>query len=203
MKIEDPDQQETLFNLLEDNLIDNAENGTQATNAEVVAAKDSWTKLKAKLKFFYDIDLLQSQARTKLRHIKQNNRIAKQLLVDILELWKLAEYAEDDEQILTILLLALRDPQVKLQYELSLLKTSTTWTLENVIEYADTFAANKPKLFQADPSVKKASSRGGGGGGRGFGRGSRRPFGGSFGNRNQSSAKLVDTFTIKTLIALL
>ena len=57
--------------------------------------------------------------------IKQNNRTAKQLLVDILELWKLAEYTEDEEQILTTLLLALRDPQVKLQYELSLLKTST------------------------------------------------------------------------------
>ena len=125
LKIDDPEQQETLFNLLEDNLIDNAESGTQATNAEVVAAKNPWTKLKAKLKFFYDIDLLKSQARTKLRHIKQNNRTAKQLLVDILKLWKLAEYTEDEEQILTTLLLALRDPQVKLQYELSLLKTST------------------------------------------------------------------------------
>ena len=116
-------------------------------------------------------------------------------MVDILELWKLAEYTEDEEQILTTLLLALRDPQVKLQYELSLLKTSTKWTLENVIEYADTFAASKPKSFEAESSVKKASSRGSRGGSRGTGnrgfrgQGSRRPFGGSFGNRGTGRQK--------------
>ena len=184
--ITDPDEKSKLFKLLERNLKEPAEDGTSDNNAAVKTAKNSWDRLKAKLKYFYDLDKLTSQARAKLKNVRQNDKSAKQLLVDILELWKLAEYTADEEQVLTTLLLALRDPEVKIQYELSLLPGNTKWTLETIVQYADTFAANKPKNSNSDFSVKKTTYRGRGRG-RSGGRGNRGSFRGSFSYNNQSS----------------
>ena len=90
--IEDPKECAKLFQLLEPDLKESAEEGTSVNNAQVKAATDEWKRLKAKLNFFYDVDKLKSQAREKVHNIKQQHRSAKQLLVDILELWKLADF---------------------------------------------------------------------------------------------------------------
>ena len=145
LKITDPDERSKLIKLIEYDLTEAADNGIADANDLVKAEKDSYGQIKQKIKIFFGIKKLKEQARDKLSKVTQGERSANQLLIDILELWDLAEYGDENsqEQIQEILLRALRDQDIRLQYQLSQLPGRTPLTLESIIAYANEFAIYK------------------------------------------------------------
>ena len=153
--------------MLEYKLAETAENGVSDANKEVVAKKDPYEKIKEKVKIFYGIKKLRDQARDRLNTIKQGERSANQLLVDILELWNLSEYADDQEKIKEILLRALNDQDIKLQYHISEFPDRETLTVEGIIAYANEFALHKKPTHYRANRVWRGGNRRGGRRGRG------------------------------------
>ena len=91
------------------------------------------------------------KARKKLTNIKQGDRSANQLLVDILELYEVAEYTTDSgEFVIETLLNALKDPEVKAHYIYSKLKTKLT--VSQIVQYANVIAEAKQEQRQATPA---------------------------------------------------
>ena len=145
LKITDANKKAKLFKLLEFELTEAADSGILDTNADVTTKTEAYAKIQEKVKQFYGIKKLKVQARDKLSKITQGDKSANQLFVDILELWDLSEYGDDnsDEQIKEILLRALNDKEIKLQYELSQLPGRTQLTVEGIVAYANEFALHK------------------------------------------------------------
>ena len=180
--IGDPDEKSKLIKLLEYELTEFANAGIPDTDALVVAAKDdAYKKIKAKIYIFYGIPKLKEAARDKLTKITQGDKSANQLLIEIGELWSLAEYGEQgsNEHIREILLRGLRDQEIRLQYQLSLLPGRTPLTTEGIVAYANEFslhrAANVNNSYRAHRVYRggRNQNRGRGGGfigGRGQGR---------------------------------
>ena len=172
--IEDPDEQSRLIKLLEYELTECANAGIPDTDALVVAAKDdAYKKIKAKIYVFYGIPKLKEAARDKLTKITQGDKSANQLLIEIGELWSLAEYGEQGskEHIREILLRGLRDQEIRLQYQLSLLPGRTPLTTEGIVAYANEFslhrAANVNNAYRAHRVYRGGRNQNRGRGGRG------------------------------------
>ena len=92
-----------------------------------------------------------SRARKKLTNIKQGDRSANQLLINILELYEVAEYTTDSgEFVIETLLSALKDPEVKAHYIYSKLKTKLT--VSQIVQYAYVIAEVKQEQRQAAPA---------------------------------------------------
>ena len=171
LNIEDPEEKKKLFELLDNTIADDAESGILATDDRVKGEKDPWKNLKLKIKYFYQIDRLKQKARTKLNKIKQGDRSANQLLVDILKLYEAAEYGTDSgEYVIETLLNALKDKEVKVHYAYSELPDRKKLTVSQIVEYANVIADAKQEEKQAaaaanvhkveEETVKKVYGRG-------------------------------------------
>ena len=161
LKITDADEKSKLVKLIEYDLAEAADNGVPDANTAVAAEKDSYGKIKQKIKIFFGIKKLKEQARDKLSKVTQGDRSANQLLIDIIELWDLAEYGEENsqEQIKEILLRALRDQDIRLQYQLSQLPGRTPLTVESIIAYANEFAIYKASSSSRVNKVYRGGNR--------------------------------------------
>ena len=134
---------------------------TLDTNADVTAKTEAYAKIQEKVKQFYGIKKLKVQARD-ISKITQGDKSANQLFVEILELWNLSEYGEDnsEEQIKEILLRALKDDEIKLQYELSLLPGRTKLTVEGIVAYANEFALHKKASHYRTNQIQRGGFQG-------------------------------------------
>ena len=126
-----------------------------------------------KLGIYFQVEKLRNSAQTKLKNIKQKpGQPAIDVKIEIEQLWIEAGYADDgekDKHILRILLDALIDPEIKLQYEYSLMPNKTALTIDQVLQVANVIALHKPKTTSYHTTNVNKIQRGGG-----RGRGGRR-----------------------------
>ena len=166
LDITDAAQKVKIFNLVEYKLSDAVKKGVKD---ELVADEgDDWKKFTKKLGIYFQTEKIQSSAQSRLKNIKQKpGQPAIDVKIEIEELWIEAGYGtggEKDKHILQILLEALHDPEIKLQYQYSLMPNKTPLTIDQFLEVANVIALHKPKTsYHTTNKVQ----RGGGGKGRG------------------------------------
>ena len=144
--ITDADQKVKIFNLVEYQL---SEKVNKIKDELVAAETDNWKKFTKKLKIYFQTSKLESAAQKRLKDIKQKvGQAAIDVQIEIEESWVEAGYAGDgekDKHILQILLAALFDEEVRLQYQYSLMPGKTPLTIDQVIEVANVLALQKSK----------------------------------------------------------
>ena len=146
LDITDAAQKVKIFSLVEYKLSDAVNKGVK--DELVSAEEDEWKKFTKKLGIYFQTEKIQSSAQTRLKEIKQKpGQTAIDVKIEIEQLWIEAGYSSDgekDKHILQILLSALKDPEIKLQYQYSLMPNKTPLTIDQVIEVANVIALHKP-----------------------------------------------------------
>ena len=146
LEISDPDRKVKIFSLAEYELAKKAKSGIP--DSSVSGEGDNWKKFTKKCALYFQTEKLQNEARKKLANIKQRDgQLAIDVKIEILKLWTEAGYGETDrdQHVLQILLTALKDDNVRLQYSYSLLPGKTALTLDQIVEIANVHQLHKPK----------------------------------------------------------
>ena len=157
-----------IFKLIEFDLCTKA---GSAIDDDQVTATTPWKTLKQKLEKYFFTAKLKAAARRKLRNYKQGpNQSPFDVKTEILQLWTEAGWPDQDKEahIKHLVLQALTEHEVQLQYEYSLMPGRTELTLNQIVTIANVYATNKKPSTSF--SVNQTSY-----GQRGFGR-SRRGF---------------------------
>ena len=160
LEISDPDRRVRIFSLEEYELAKNAKEGIP--NTSVSEEGDNWKKFVKKCGLYYQTEKLQNEARKKLANIRQKEgQLAIDVKLEILKLWSEAGYSETDrdQHVLQILLTALRDDNVRLQYQYSLLPGKTPLKVDQIIEIANVHQLHKPKTHFSTNKVGSSHNR--------------------------------------------
>ena len=160
LEVSDPDRKVKIFSLVEYELSQKAKAGIP--DGSVSTEGDNWKKFVKKCALYYQTEKLQNEARKKLANIRQKDgQLAVDVKIEILKLWAEAGYGETDrdEHVLQILLTALKDDNVRLQYQYSLLPGKTKLTLDQIIEIANVHQLHKPKAHFSAHKVGSSHNR--------------------------------------------
>ena len=160
LDINDPERRIKIFSLEEYDLAKNAKEGIP--DDRVSGEGDNWKKFVKKCALYYQTEKLQNEARKKLANIRQKDgQLAVDVKIEILKLWAEAGYSETDrdQHVLQLLLTALKDDNVRLQYQYSLLPGKTPLKLDQVIEIANVHQLYKPKAHFTTNKVGSSHNR--------------------------------------------
>ena len=160
LEVSDPDRKVKIFSLVEYDLAKKAKTGVP--DSSVSAEGDNWKKFVKKCGLYYQTEKLQNEARKKLANIRQKDgQLAIDVKIEILKLWAEAGYGETDrdQHVLQLLLTALKDDNVRLQYQYSLLPGKTALKLDQIIEIANVHQLHKPKAHFSANKVGSSHNR--------------------------------------------
>jgi hypothetical protein len=125
----------TIFSFMEEDIVEPLNSSVPAK-----ANDDAWKELRRRIKIFYQVELhLKDMARRKLADIKQESKTAHELLHEIVELYEIAQYTEDIEQLKELIrdrfIKAIDDRRVTAQVDLHDLPGATKLTVDQICEY--------------------------------------------------------------------
>ena len=150
----------TIFSFMEEDIIEPLDSSVPAK-----ANDDAWKELRRRIKVFYQVELhLKDMARRKLAEIKQEQKTAHELLHEIVELYEIAAYTDDIEQLKELIrdrfIKAIDDRRVTAQVDLHDLPGATKLTVDQICEYTYILQKTNPP---ARANRVTAGSRGRGG----------------------------------------
>ena len=181
LMISNPERQVKIFRLVEYELSDSVDKGVP--DEQVSTETNAWKKFRKKLEIYFQTEKIQNSAQTRLKNIKQKqNQPAVEVLIEIQTLWTEAGYNDDSEKEkyhLRILLDALNDPRIKLEYEYSLMPGKTPLTIQQIIQVANVFAIHQVKQNSFDVNKTQRGGR----------RGRRFNYSSRFKNQNQNNSQ--------------
>ena len=160
LEISDPDRKVKIFSLVEYDLAKKAKTGIP--DSSVSNQGDNWKKFSKKLALYYQTEKIQQEARKKLANIRQRDgQLAIDVKIEILKLWTEAGYGETDrdQHVLQLLLTALKDDNVRLQFRYSQLPGKTPLTLDQIVEIANVHQLHKPKAHFSANKVGSSHNR--------------------------------------------
>ena len=134
--LEVPDKSKaTIFSFMEEDIVEPLDSSVPAKTTE-----DAWEELRRRIKIYYQVEIhLKDMARRKLADIKQDNKSAHELLHEVVELYKIAAYTEDIEQLKELIrdrfIKAIDDKRVTAQVDIHDLPGGTKLTVDQICEY--------------------------------------------------------------------
>jgi len=150
----------TIFSFMEEDIVEPLDSSVPAK-----ATDDTWKELRRRIKVFYQVELhLKDMARRKLADIKQETKTAHELLHEIVELYEIAQFTDDIENLKELIrdrfIKAIDDRRVTAQVDLHDLPGATRLTVDQICEY--TYILQKSST-PARANRVTAGSRGRGG----------------------------------------
>lgn len=134
--LEVPDKDRaTVFSFMEEDIVRPLDSSVPAKPTD-----DQWKELRRRIRIFYQVELhLKDMARRKLSEIRQEQKSAHELLHEIVELYEIAAYTEDIEQLKELIrdkfIKAIDDRRVTAQVDLHDLPGATKLTVDQICEY--------------------------------------------------------------------
>ena len=125
----------TVFSFMEEDIVEPLDSSVPAKETE-----DAWAELSRRIKIFYQVEIhLKDMARRKLAEITIQLKSAHELLHEIVELYKIAAYTEDVEQLKELIrdrfIKAIDDKRVTAQVDIHDLPGGTKLTVDQICEY--------------------------------------------------------------------
>ena len=125
----------TVFSFMEEDIVEPLDSSVPAKETD-----DAWAELSRRIKIFYQVEIhLKDMARRKLAEITQEHKSAHELLHEIVELYKIAAYTEDIEQLKELIrdrfIKAINDKRVTAQVDIHDLPGGTKLTVDQICEY--------------------------------------------------------------------
>ena len=148
----------TIFSFMEEDIVEPLDSSVPAKPND-----DAWKELRRRIKIFYQVELhLKDMARRRLAEIKQEQKTAHELLHEIVELYEIAAYTDNTEQLTELIrdrfIKAIDDKRVTAQVDLHDLPGATKLTVDQICEY--TYILQKTN---APARANRVTARGRGG----------------------------------------